>query len=261
MEHSKSTKKTIVWIEDGLPPKAVGAGDTPWQFVTAPDPVFSGKSSSVRQAKGRSQHYFTGADPPLVIEPGMTLFAHVYLDPRNPPAQIMLQFNDGSWEHRAFWGKDLIDWGTGNTSSRHHVGDLPEAGRWIRLEVDPAAVGLKPGAKLNGWAFTQVDGKVFWDQSGGRVDTNPASDPAFSWAAWKSLPENDRNSNLPGALREIVQGKDPAQWPESARRGVFHHWLGHIYAGEIAGLEPLKAERAAIMKEREDITKLSLIHI
>ena len=259
LEHSKSTKKTIVWIEDGLPPKAVGAGDTPWQFVTAPDPVFSGKSSSVRQAKGRSQHYFTGADPPLVIEPGMTLFAHVYLDPRNPPAQIMLQFNDGSWEHRAFWGKDLIDWGTGNTSSRHHVGDLPEAGRWIRLEVDPAAVGLKPGAKLNGWAFTQVDGKVFWDQSGGRVDTNPASDPAFSWAAWKSLPESGRNSNLPGALREIVQGKDPAQWPESARRGVFHHWLGHIYAGEIAGLKPLKAERAAIMKEREDITKQTAV--
>ena len=127
------------------------------------------------------------------------------------------------------------------------------------LEVDPAAVGLKPGAKLNGWAFTQVDGKVFWDQSGGRVDTNPASDPAFSWAAWKSLPENDRNSNLPGALREIVQGKDPAQWPESARRGVFHHWLGHIYAGEIAGLEPLKTERAAIMKEREDITKQTAV--
>jgi hypothetical protein len=64
------------------------------------------------------------------------LFAYVYLDPDNPPTEIMLQFNDGSWNHRAVWGdKNAIDWGELGTASRDNImGELPPLG-----EVD--AVG------------------------------------------------------------------------------------------------------------------------
>ena len=162
----KPTTKETVWIEDVVPPKGKAQGNTPWKFVSKPEPVFSGAKASVREAKGLSQHFFTGANPPLVIEKGAKLFAHVYLDTLNPPKEIMLQFNSGTWEHRAYWGDNKIEWGKDKTVSRKHMGNLPETGKWVRLEVDPADVGLKPGEKLNGWAYTQYDGKVYWDKSG-----------------------------------------------------------------------------------------------
>ncbi len=71
-------------------------------------PRFSGERASTRTANGVSQHFFTDANPPLHVGEGDKLFAYVYLDPNNPPKTIMLQWNDGTWEHRAFWGEDLI---------------------------------------------------------------------------------------------------------------------------------------------------------
>ena len=79
------TTKETVWIEDAVPPKGAAQGNTPWKFVSKPEPVFSGAKASVREAKGLSQHFFTGANPPLAIEKGTKLFAHVYLDTLNPP--------------------------------------------------------------------------------------------------------------------------------------------------------------------------------
>ena len=32
--------------------------------------------------------------------------------------------------------------------------------------MDATKVGLKPGTKINGWAFTHFDGKAYWDKSG-----------------------------------------------------------------------------------------------
>jgi len=249
------TTKETVWIEDALPTKAAAQGNTPWKFATQPEPVFSGAKASVREAKGLSQHFFTGANPPLVIEDGMKLFAHVYLDATNPPKQIMLQFNDGTWEHRAYWGGNQIEWGKNDTVSRRRMGDLPETGKWVRLEVDIEQVGLKPGAKLNGWAYTQFDGKVYWDQSGGYVTTNPVSDPVFSWKAWKAQKENEREQDLNEELRKLVKGKKPGEWAESQEKRLFLHWLGRIYKGAKDTLKPLNDEKAKLVAEKNAIGK------
>lgn len=159
------------WIDDGPPPGAkleVEAGHSPWEFVGGPDhPVFSGQKATRRQARGRSQHYFRGATATLRIGEGARLFAYVYLDPSDPPKTVMLQFNSqGSFEHRAYWGDDLIEWGTKGTASRVSMGPLPRAGEWVRLEVDAARVGLRVGAELDGWAFTQYGGTCHWDAAG-----------------------------------------------------------------------------------------------
>jgi len=47
-----------------------------------------------------------------------------------------------SWEHRAYWGADALAWGVNGTVSRYHVGALPTAGQWVRLEVPTSEVGL-----------------------------------------------------------------------------------------------------------------------
>ncbi len=161
--------RDIVWLDDDFP-----AGSTPQvsgpptQWVTAADgKVHTGKRALKRTGGGPTQDYFTGATEPLEVKRGDVLYAHVFLDPADKTKALMLQFNDGSWEHRATWGdQDAIAWGNLNTPSRRHLGPLPETGKWIRLEVPANKVGLYPGAKLNGMAFTQEGGTVHWDKAG-----------------------------------------------------------------------------------------------
>jgi len=84
----------------------------------------------------------------------------------NPPSEVVLQWNDGSWEHRAYWGANLISaWGVDGTNSRRYMGPLPAAGQWVRLEVPAAQVGLE-GRTLNGMAFSLYDGRATWDLAG-----------------------------------------------------------------------------------------------
>ncbi|MFM7868528.1 MAG: hypothetical protein ACKPHU_30290, partial [Planctomycetaceae bacterium] len=92
----------FVWIDDELPAGAKPEGNTPWEFVTKENfPVLSGTKAATRTATDLSQHFFTGASPTLKIGADDRLFAWVWLDPKNPPKTVMLQFNDGAWEHRA----------------------------------------------------------------------------------------------------------------------------------------------------------------
>jgi hypothetical protein len=78
----------------------------------------------------------------------------------------MLQWYDstGSWEHRAYWGSNLIPFGTTNTPSRYGVAALPSYGQWVRLEVPASAVGLE-GRTIAGMAFTLYDGQAWFDNA------------------------------------------------------------------------------------------------
>ena len=78
----------------------------------------------------------------------------------------MLQWNDGGWEHRAFWGKDVISYGAAKSPSRHSMGKLPEAGAWVRLEIPAKDVGFHTATDVGGWSFDQDGGTVYWDKSG-----------------------------------------------------------------------------------------------
>ncbi|MEC9093188.1 MAG: DUF1549 domain-containing protein, partial [Planctomycetota bacterium] len=161
-----------VWFGDTLPKgaQAFGNGGGPQEFLfvhKSPEhPVYAGKQSSFRKSVGRGQHGFQGASDSLRIREGDKLFAYVYVHPGDVPREIMLQWNvGGSWEHRAYWGENLIPWGTDQTVSRRFIGKLPAAGKWVRLEVLAQDVGLE-GKTVNGWAFTQFGGTLHWDNAG-----------------------------------------------------------------------------------------------
>ncbi|HSS19547.1 MAG TPA: discoidin domain-containing protein [Pyrinomonadaceae bacterium] len=156
-----------VWVEDDLPPGAVGVGEDGWNWVVLnPGPLSGVKSSQSIVASGPHQHYFYGASSPLTVNAGDKLIAYVYLDPFSPPTEVVLQWNDGSWDHRAYWGADNItNWGTGNGPAHCYMGSLPAAGQWIRLEVPASSVGLV-GHQLNGVAFTLYGGRATWDHAG-----------------------------------------------------------------------------------------------
>ncbi|HUG69473.1 MAG TPA: PSD1 and planctomycete cytochrome C domain-containing protein [Pirellulaceae bacterium] len=247
-------RRDFVWIDDDLPANANAQGDSPWKFVGAEEgPVYSGQRSSTRTATGLSQHFFTDAKPGLKIGQDDVLFAYVYLDEKNPPQEIMLQFNDGSWEHRAIWGENLIEWGTNGQASRLPMGELPPAGRWARLEVSAAKVGLKPGTVLNGWAFTQFDGTVYWDHAGVNTMT-PQGDEAFeSFTVWKQIQRTTENG-LPKPLQEILKVEDDKA-TEPQTKQLLSHFVEHVYTKTRDVFEPLHKQLADTKKQLDDLDK------
>jgi len=170
---------STVWVDDSLPAGAAAGADGGdlWNWVSSnPAPVSGTTASQSSIGPGLHQHYFTSATQKLTVNPGDTLYAYVYLDPANLPSEIMLQWSDGSWEHRAYWGANNISYGVTGTASRTNAGPLPAAGQWVRLEVRAAQVGLE-GSTLDGMAFSVYDGRATWDNAGkfAIVATNSAS--------------------------------------------------------------------------------------
>lgn len=162
-----ATPDDTVWVEDMLPVGAIAEGSFEgWNFICSnPLPLSGTLAHASDNIAGVHQHYFYGATQTLTINTGDTLVAHVFLDPVNPPTQVMLQWNDGTWEHRAYWGASQIPWGVEGTVSRRNMGVLPPAGQWVRLEVPASLVGLE-NRTINGMAFSLFNGKATWDHGG-----------------------------------------------------------------------------------------------
>src|SRR6185312_4913092 len=172
-----SSTNDVVWINDALPAGAipdVGGGDS-WSWVTSnPNPQLGAQAHQSAIGSGVHQHFFTGATAPMQVNAGDKLYTYVYVDPANPPTEIMFQWNDGtSWEHRAYWGANSVAWGTDTTPSLFKAGTIPAAGQWARLEVPASSVGLE-GASVSGMAFTLYGGRVTFDNSGKTSVTNSA---------------------------------------------------------------------------------------
>lgn len=241
-----------VWIDDELPSGAKPQGNTPWEFVSKADrPVYSGEKASIRTAEGLSQHFFTDATPGLRIGEGDRLFAYVYLEPAKLPKTIMLQWNDGSWEHRAVWGEDIIPFGTPNTPSRLVIAPLPDPGQWVRLEVECAKVGLKPGAVVNGLAFTQHDGTVFWDKAG-IVTRTPQAGKAFeSILAWEAYEKAASKATVPGPLLEAIKVETDKRSPEQQKQ-IRDYFVEKVWGKTRPVFDPLLQQVAVLEKKRAD---------
>jgi mono/diheme cytochrome c family protein len=243
--------KEFVWIEDSVPEGGNAQGG--WTFVTKPKPVFSGEKASTRTATGLSQHFFDKAKSPLKIADGDVFFCYVYLDEKNPPKEIMLQFNDGNWDHRAYWGSDTIDWGKKNSPSRFSKGALPEKAKWVRLEVPVAEVGLKTGSLVNGWAFTQFDGTVYWDKAG---IVSKAAQSSFydSLLVWERDQQAAKAASLPADIKPIVLlAADKRN--EAQNKKLLDYFVEHVCAKSRSIFDPLHKSVADAEKRVADIEK------
>jgi uncharacterized membrane protein/YHS domain-containing protein len=171
--------ENVVWLDDELPNGATPGGSKgpeSWTFARSPEPVFSGERSHVMSAdpERNVQHLFIGVLPPVEIKSGDdVLYSYAYLDVKKPPQEIMLQFNAGDWEHRAYWGADQIPFGAANSPARMNAGTLPKPGEWVRLEVKASDVGLKPGDAVVGVSYDQHGGKAYWDKTGFELKPTP----------------------------------------------------------------------------------------
>ncbi len=245
-----------VWIDDDLPPGAQPSPEGGWKWVEGPDhPVLSGKKSHTQKASGLAQHFFTAASPGLRCGDGDRLFAYVYLDPADPPKEVMLQWNSGDWKHRAYWGDNRIDFGKDNTTERVHLGPLPKAGEWVRLEVDAAKVGITPALVLNGWAFTQFGGTVHWDKAGVLTRTPQGIGQFFdTLSAWLQTEKALGGAGLPKAIQELVQ-LDPAKRTDGQQKQLRDYFVGHACSKTRDQFAPLLQQMADVEKEIAELDK------
>lgn len=165
----------IFWLAGSVPRGAqplLTGGDT-WEFqrpTTKPDELARSLYRATPQhvsagAGPLHEHGFDHAEETLAVEKGDVLFAYVWIDPENPPREIMLNWNDGDWEHRAYWGQSLIKYGKEGSAGQRPMGPIPKTGRWIRLEV-PASVVALEGRVVKGMTFSLHGGRAIWDVAG-----------------------------------------------------------------------------------------------
>ena len=248
-----------VWLDDAIPAGAKPQGDgKAFDFVGEESGVkpFGGKLSLRRKAEGvTSQDYFTAA-PAFEVTAGVKFFAHVWLDPKDPPKAIMLQFHTTGWENRANFGDaGVIQYGDVKTKTKVQAGALPKTGEWVRLEVNPAAIGLKPGTKVNGAAFSQHGGTVHWDSAGWVMEVNPATDPLFSLSVWDKANQGKILKDAPKEISDILRSVKPADRKPEQERKVRDYYLEYVSRAPEDALVPLRKERDAIKARQDAIEK------
>jgi len=166
---SNSSSAVTVWVDDAVPAGAWSGADggDSWQWVSNnPTPVSGAAAHQSNLGSGIHYHYFADASATVTINSGDTLISYVLLDSANPPREIMLQWFDGaSWDHRAYWGENLMVWGADGTASQRPMGGMPAVGQWVRLEVPASLVGLE-GRTLSGMNFILYNGRATWDYTG-----------------------------------------------------------------------------------------------
>ena len=209
----RSSPAEVIWSEDTVPAGAVQISDgiDAWNWTAVSPAPFSGALAHQSVlAAGLHQHFFNYATTPLVVGTGDVLFAYIYLDAVNTPTQAMLSWHTDAegWEHRAYWGANSIDYGTEGTASRRFIGALPAAGRWARLEVPAALLGVE-GATITGLGFSLFDGLATWDQTGKAASTPPrAAAPSVTEIVWS-------DDAVPAGATALAAGGDTWNWVSS----------------------------------------------
>ncbi len=191
-----------LWIDEKLTARASKSGD--WNYTgAARGQVQHGRFARVQDAResgGLLEHRARTNHRPIKPGPDDRWFADVWLDPDHPPRAVMLQVFSGSWNHRAYWGEDVIPaggLGVSDAPARFYRGPLPETGGWVRLEVSARDIGIGK-QPVRGMAFTQHDGLAYWDRAG--VSRLPEGAVPPDLAALLARPRAERSAADADAL-------------------------------------------------------------
>ena len=254
-------RSETVWLDDDFPAgaKVTASPGEPTKWVTAADKggrVFSGKRALKRSELMIGQDFFEGG-PAITVPAGAKIFAHVFLETNDVPSTVMLQFHvGGQWSHRAVWGdQDAIDWGKKGSNERKSMGALPKAGEWVKLEFSADSLGLKAGTKINGVAFTQFGGTMFWDKVGLAAETNPATDPTQSLAAWEKENQGSNKQEFPAEIRNIFRSVKVADRNAEQKKKLREYYVENVCATTRPAFDTLRKELAPLKAERDALDK------
>jgi hypothetical protein len=255
----KASALDVVLFDDAIPAgsKITASVGHPPAYVTAENgKVYSGKRALKRTDKGLSQDVIEKVAKVDVPQDGKA-YVHVYIDPKDVPKTLMIQYHSTGWLHRGVWGDyDAIQWGAAGTTQRVNLGALPEAGKWVRLEVETEKIGLKPGDSITGFAFTQFGGTVYWDLAGLTGTSNdPATDPRRSLLAWWKQRTGKDTAGMPNDLKAILKSGPDNKPAADKVKMLRDYFLETICIDTQPTIAPISSEIAALNKRKADIQK------
>jgi hypothetical protein len=252
-----------VWLDDAFPAgadvRSGPGGPTAWFTTVQPGDVVSGARCLERTAAGLGQDFYSSGAEPIEIPAAAEIFAHVWLDPTNPPKAVMVQFHakDG-WSHRIVWGDwTAIALGEVRSAGLVQGGDLPAPGGWSRLTIDPGRLALPVGTPVTGFGLSQIDGHVRWDRVGLATKDDSTVNPAKSFTFWwkQSADRKDKLDDIPEPLRTLVkQGPEKTTDPADIGR-VRRHWLTQVWEARPEQLTTAVRDVEAASKTRNDLAQ------
>lgn len=160
----------VVWFDDDTPaatvtdPNPETHPELVWHWGSDPAPLSGKAALPTGLARGHRRYSFTDARFALAPRAGERVFAFVRLDRDHPPREVAIEWLDATGgRHGAVWGEPLVDLGANGLAPAA----LPEAGTWVRLEVDAAKLGLEDRL-VTGVALHVFDGAAAFDRFGKR---------------------------------------------------------------------------------------------
>lgn len=268
----------MLWMDDRFPADGkVSHAGAATKFVDATPvlPAISGTKLLKRTDAGLAQDVWESTSATLSLPQSARIIASVWIDPKNMPRSIMLQFNRDGWNHRAVWGDyEAIDWGKVNSHERVHMGNLPEAGTWVALELPIETVGLASGDKLKGFALTQHGGTVYWDKVGVRGVVDRATDPKYSFSVWRKQMLEKNLSKAPEEIRNALEqlkkiadsknsGNDELTEDRDSMEAIRSYYLSNVCqdtAEAFANIQKQLSTIAASRKAAEDAVPGTFIY-
>ena len=149
---------------------------------------------------------------------------------RTRPSEIMLQFNDGSLGAPGLLGRGPDRLGQGRTRPAGGAsGDCRRPASGCGWRSTAAEVGLKPGAKINGWAFTQFGGTVYWDKAG-IVTHDAAGRPTVRVAGGLgAVPANGQGDDAARAASQAILKSSRDERNDAEQKQLRDYFLEHVY--------------------------------
>ncbi|PHX84731.1 MAG: hypothetical protein CK538_10480 [Opitutia bacterium] len=247
----------VVWAEDSdltldtdfLPGTPPPRGE--WR--SGPDVPVAGGQRALRLEGGVSRPFtFTVGDIDLVVRSEAKAFVYFFADPARPPRAVSLEFIIGAKTTRFVWGDPTAFSPT--LGGTRHVGPLPPAGSYSRLEIDACDAGLDSGKSYTGLRITQSDGAVWWDRAGAVLTSPDAStDPLLSRAAWNTALQANARFVEGVPLRHDTKyliGLSSTQQNDDEKKRLERYHREHIYAPYRAALEPLSHAARRLLAEQ-----------
>ncbi|HRE79470.1 MAG TPA: DUF1549 domain-containing protein, partial [Opitutaceae bacterium] len=177
----------VVWAEDSdmMAPSYLSRPPLPGEWRGGSGvPVMSGTRALRVEGAAERPIAFAAGDSIIMVRTSAVAFAHVYLDPVNPPRAVSLEFDSGEKTMRMVWG-DPDAFGADVAKNSIRGGDLPAAGGYVRLSLSACDSGVDEGKLFTGIKLGQSGGLAWWDQIGATLTSPKASeDPLLSRTAW-----------------------------------------------------------------------------
>ena len=239
------------------PPAPSPKGGTPWQFVSqADDRCSAAKRPRLARPQGLSQHFFTGRQPRAARGrrgQAVRLCLSRPAEPSQGDHAAVQRRRLGASRHLGRRRHSL-----GRRRSRRagcRWGRLPEAGQWVRLEVEAAKVGLNAGRRAQRLGLHAA-------RRHRATGTRPASSPARRRPGSRSnrsspgklRTSRSRKSTLPQPVQDAIKVDEADTRTTTRRRLIRDYFLENIYAKTQPIFDPLHQQIAEARKAASAIS-------